>query len=79
MLKLEKQATELVKLSLNAAAGPFLGQEPLLKKFPINTTVQILAGVLSKIFNLDIDRMIIQYHTESNEPFEILDDYQKDL
>jgi len=39
MFKMEKQSTELVRLSLSAAAGPFLGQEPLRKKFPINTTV----------------------------------------
>ena len=69
----------LAQLRLSAAAGPFVGQDPIVQKFPLNTTVKVFAGVLSKLFNLDIDRMIIRYHSTPKEPFYVLDDFQHTL
>ena len=56
-----------------------MGQDPIKKKFPINTSVSTLFNLLSKLFNLDIDRLIVKYHSNPKEPFYLIDDKQKDL
>jgi len=81
MLKKEKIAGVggLVTLKLSASAGPFVGQDPRTKKFPQTTTIQTLKQLLSQMFNLNVDRLIVYYHSDPNEPFQILDDGQRDL
>lgn len=51
----------MVSLTLVAAAGPQLGKPDKVKKFPDNTTILSLKNVLSKLYGIPNDRLVLKY------------------
>ena len=48
-----------------------------MKKFPDNTTVLSLKSVLSKLYGIANDKLVIKYRVNKNDPNEILDEDHK--
>lgn len=67
----------MVALTLIAAAGPMLGKADKVKKFPDNTTVLSLKNVISKLYSIPNDKLIIKYRVNKHDPNEILDEDHK--
>eukprot|EP01016_Furgasonia_blochmanni_P034376 TRINITY_DN3701_c0_g1_i2.p2 TRINITY_DN3701_c0_g1~~TRINITY_DN3701_c0_g1_i2.p2 ORF type:complete len:195 (-),score=35.40 TRINITY_DN3701_c0_g1_i2:210-794(-) len=74
----EKNVIPVVKktmytATLTAGAGPYVGQPPIAKKFPGSTRVSALKSVLSKLYEIRIDRITVMYRAMgSKEPYQEL-------
>lgn len=69
----------MVSLTLVVAAGPSLGKPEKVKKFPDNTTILSLKSVLSKLYGIPNDKLVLKYRINSHDPNEILDEDHKTL
>ncbi|EGR26902.1 tubulin-specific chaperone e, putative [Ichthyophthirius multifiliis] len=67
----------MISLKIMAAAGPQLGKPEKVKKFPENTSVLSIKNVLSKLYGIQSDEMIIYYKVNQHDPNEILDEEHK--
>lgn len=69
----------MIALTLVAAAGTQLGKPDKVKKFPDNTTVLSMKSVLSKLYGIPNDKLVIKYRVNKNDPNEILDEDHKPI
>ncbi|KAL4483876.1 hypothetical protein ABPG72_006251 [Tetrahymena utriculariae] len=69
----------MVQLNLIAAAGSQLGKPNKSKKFPDNTSILSLKNVLSKLYGIPNDKLILKYRVNQHDPNEILDEDHKTL
>lgn len=62
-----KPKASTISLKLRAIHGPMVGTEPIIKKFPETTTIQLFKNVMSKLFKIPIAELKISHRPPSNE------------
>jgi hypothetical protein len=77
----------MYQVTITPGAGPYVGQKPITKKFPGSTKVSSLKSVLSKMYEIRIDKIAVMYrvvgskdpYQEMNEDHRILTEFGEDL
>ncbi len=68
----------MLRLHIVVAAGPFLGKkEPIIKKFPDNTSIGNLKNVFSKLLQIPAEKQLLYYKINANDPMELLEEDHK--
>ena len=75
------QKNMMLILKITALYGPFLGKDPIKKKFPDSTTIVNLKGFLAKFLNVSSEKMVVYYKNPNQgaEPMEVLEEELKSL
>jgi len=75
------QKNVMLMLKITALTGPYLGKEPMKKKFPDSTTIVNLKGFLTKFLGVGSEKMVVFYKApnQGHEPMEVLEEDLKSL
>ena len=71
--------SKMISVSLSAFSGPALGKPPAKKKFSDNTLVVNLKPVLSKMFGISQDSILLRLKIDPHQPFTDMTEDLKDF
>jgi len=69
-----------IEIFFSVNSGPFLGKDPVPKKYPITTDFLYIRNWVSYVFNIkQKDKIIMQFKVRQNDVFDEIDDLSKGL